>query len=116
MGFIMKYCPKCVMPDTKPGVTLNDEGVCPHAFPLILKDEKYNREKLYKHLESRSIQCKTLFGSLPTTHNAFEFMKYKPGDFPIAEYVGKNGLHFGIHLHLNKDDMISKRYTNGLFW
>ena len=24
----MEYCKKCVMPDTKPGVFLNDEGLC----------------------------------------------------------------------------------------
>ena len=24
----MKYCKKCVMPDTRPGITFNEEGVC----------------------------------------------------------------------------------------
>ena len=24
----MKYCTKCVMPDTRPGITFNSEGVC----------------------------------------------------------------------------------------
>lgn len=24
----MKYCVKCVMPDTRPGIALNGEGVC----------------------------------------------------------------------------------------
>jgi len=81
------------------------EVVCPHAFTVILKDEKYNCEKLYKHLESKSIQCKTLFGSLPTMHNAFKFMGHKSGVFPVAEYVGKNGLHFGIHQYLKDDDL-----------
>jgi len=81
------------------------EVICPHAFPLILKDKKYNCEKLYKYLGSKSIQCKTLFGSLPTMHKAFEFMGYKPGDFPVAEYVGETGLHFGIHQYLTDDDL-----------
>jgi len=81
------------------------EVVCPHAFPLVLKDEKYGCEKLYKFLESKDIQCKTLFGSLPTMHKAFEFMGYKPGSFPVAEYIGKNGLHFGIHQYLTDDDL-----------
>jgi len=48
------------------------EKVSPHAFPIVLKDKKYNRNKLYQYLESKSIQCKTLFGSLPTQHNAFK--------------------------------------------
>ena len=82
------------------------EVVCPHAFPLVLKDKKYNRDKLYKYLESKGIQTKTLFGSLPTMHSAFKFMGHKPGDFPVAEYVGENGLHFGIHQYLKKEDLI----------
>jgi dTDP-4-amino-4,6-dideoxygalactose transaminase len=81
------------------------EKVSPHAFPLVLRDKKYNRNKLYQYLESKSIQCKTLFGSLPTQHNAFKFLKYKYGDFPVAEYVGDNGLHFGMHQYLSDDDL-----------
>ena len=26
--FSMKYCKKCVMPDTRPGITFNNDGVC----------------------------------------------------------------------------------------
>jgi len=81
------------------------EIVCPHAFPLVLKDKNYNCKKLYAFLESKGIQCKTLFGSLPTQHKAFEFLGCKPGDFPVAEYVGENGLHFGIHQYLKDDDL-----------
>jgi dTDP-4-amino-4,6-dideoxygalactose transaminase len=81
------------------------EKVSPHAFPLVLKDKKYNRNKLYQHLESKGIQCKTLFGSLPTQHNAFKFLKYKYGDFPVSEYIGDNGLHFGMHQYINDDDL-----------
>lgn len=81
------------------------EKVSPHAFPFVLKDIKYNRDSLYKYLESKGIQCKTLFGSLPTQHNAFKFLDYQYGDFPVSEYVGKNGLHFGMHQYLNDDDL-----------
>jgi len=87
------------------------EKVSPHAFPLVLKDEKYNCSKLYRYLESKSIQCKTLFGSLPTQHKAFGFLNYKYGQFPAAEYVGKNGLHFGIHQYLNNNDLVYIRDT-----
>jgi dTDP-4-amino-4,6-dideoxygalactose transaminase len=81
------------------------EVVCPHAFTITLKDPKYNLRALYKHLEDNSIKCKRNFGSMPTQHKAFEFLGYKLGDFPEAEYVGDNGLHFGIHQYLNKDDL-----------
>lgn len=81
------------------------EKVCPHAFPLILKNSKYNRDKFYKYLESNGIQTKTLFGGLPTQHEAFKYLGHKKGEFPSAEYVGDNGLHFGIHQYLTDDDL-----------
>ena len=82
------------------------EKVSPHAFPIVLKDGKYDRDKLYQYLESRGIQCKTLFGSLPTQHQAFQFMDYNCGQFPVSEYIGENGLHFGIHQYLSDDDLL----------
>ncbi|MFC2070204.1 DegT/DnrJ/EryC1/StrS family aminotransferase [Chloroflexota bacterium] len=82
------------------------EKVSAHAFPLVLKDKKYDRDKLYGYLESKGIQCKTLFGSLPTQHGAFKFMKLSYGQFPASEYVGENGLHFGIHQYLSEDDLL----------
>jgi len=81
------------------------EKVSPHAFPIVLKDRKYDRNKLYNYLESKGIQCKTLFGSLPTQHDAFKFLNYECGQFPASEYVGENGLHFGIHQYLSDDDL-----------
>ncbi|MFC2059491.1 DegT/DnrJ/EryC1/StrS family aminotransferase [Chloroflexota bacterium] len=82
------------------------EKVSPHAFPILLKDKQYDRDKLYHYLESKGIQCKTLFGSLPTQHQAFQFLSHSYGEFPAAEYVGENGLHFGIHQYLNDDDLL----------
>lgn len=83
----------------------NYETVSPHAFPLTIKNNKMNRDGLYKYLESNGIQCKTLFGSLPTQHNAFKFLNYKIGDFPKSEYIGQQGLHFGIHQYLTSKDI-----------
>jgi dTDP-4-amino-4,6-dideoxygalactose transaminase len=42
---------------------------------------------------------------MPTQHKAFEFLGHRLGEFPEAEYVGNNGLHFGIHQYLTKDDL-----------
>jgi len=81
------------------------EKVSPHAFPLVLKDENHGRDRLYQYLESSGIQCKTLFGSLPTQHKAFKFLNHRYGDFPVSEYVGDNGLHFGMHQYLSDDDL-----------
>lgn len=79
------------------------EDVSPFAFPLVLR--KGGRIGLYCYLEPNGIECKTLFGSLPTQHKALKFLGYKYGDFPVAEYVGENGLQFGIHRYLTDDDL-----------
>ena len=86
---------------------LEEEGeiVSPHAFSITLKDPKYNYKALYQYLENNSIMCKRNFGSIPTQHKAFAFLGHKLGEFPEAEYVGDNGLHFGIHQYLSKDDL-----------
>jgi dTDP-4-amino-4,6-dideoxygalactose transaminase len=81
------------------------EIICPHAFPLVLRNESQKIDDLYQYLESCGIQCKTLFGSLPTQHKAFSFLGYRLGDFPIAERIGNTGLHFGIHQYLEQEDL-----------
>ena len=82
-----------------------DEVVCPHAFSITMKDPKYNCSALYKFLEDNSIKCKRNFGSMPTQHQAFAFLGHKLGDFPESEYIGDNGLHFGIHQFLTLSDL-----------
>lgn len=82
-----------------------EEVICPHAFPIVLRKDSETIDELYQFLESQGIQCKTLFGSLPTQHKAFKFLGYRLGDFPIAERIGKTGLHFGIHQYLKQDDL-----------
>ena len=32
-------------------------------------------------------------------------MNHAKGEFPVAEYIGENGLHFGIHQYLTDDDL-----------
>lgn len=81
------------------------EMSCPHAFPLVLRDERESMAGLFQFLEERGIQCKTLFGSLPTQHRAFAFLGYREGDFPVAERVGRTGLHVGIHQYLTDEDL-----------
>ena len=81
------------------------ETTSPHAFTITLKDPKYDFQSFYKYLTSNSINCKRNFGSMPTQHKAFEFLGHKLGEFPNAEYVGDNGLHFGIHQYLSKEDL-----------
>ncbi len=81
------------------------EVTCPHAVPVVLRDPSTPMDGLYEHLETRGIQCKTLFGSLPTQHRAFAFLGYPTGSFPVAERIGRTGLHFGVHQYLTDADI-----------
>ena len=82
-----------------------NDTISPHAFSITLKDPKYNYKALYSCLEDNSVRCKRNFGSIPTQHKAFAFLNHKLGEFPEAEYIGDNGLHFGIHRYLSKEDL-----------
>lgn len=82
------------------------ETACPHAFSVILgKDEKTTAKDLHDYLNSRGIQAKYTFKSMPTQQRAFAFMGHKLGEFPEAEYVGDKGVHFGIHQYLTNPDL-----------
>jgi dTDP-4-amino-4,6-dideoxygalactose transaminase len=93
-----------------------DEVICPHAFPLVLRDPAGSVEGLYRHLEAHGIQCKTLFGSLPTQHRAFAFLGHREGQFPVAERIGRTGLHFGIHQYLTDADIQYAAATVGSYF
>ena len=81
------------------------ELVSPHAFPILIRDPNMDVVLLYDYLDRAGIECKSLFASLPTDHKAFAFLDYQKGDFPIAERVGKSGLHFGVTQFLNVEDL-----------
>ena len=81
------------------------EVMCPHAYPIVIRDALHDAEGLYHFLEGHGIEAKTLFGSLPTQHRAFEFLGYQKGDFPVAERIGRCGLQLGIHQYLTEEDI-----------
>lgn len=88
------------LPDEAP-----HETISPHAFPLVLCDATADITPFADYLDAHGIQCKTLFGSLPTQHGAFTFLGHRPGDFPMAERLHTTGLHFGLHQHLTTADV-----------
>lgn len=47
----MQYCKNCVMPDTRPGITFNDEGLC-SACQAYAHRDKVNWDVRYKELEA----------------------------------------------------------------
>jgi dTDP-4-amino-4,6-dideoxygalactose transaminase len=74
------------------------ELIGPHAFPIIIKEGMgFTRDMFVDHLERHGIDSRHLFSSMPTQCPGFARLGYKLGDFPEAEYIGRNGLHIGVH-------------------
>lgn len=46
----MKYCKQCVMPDTRPGITFNEDGIC-SACQSYAHRKEIDWDKRYKELE-----------------------------------------------------------------
>ncbi len=81
-----------------------DEKIGPHAFPIIIQEKApFKRKDLVNFLEKNGIETRSLFSSMPTQCKGFAFLGYKMGDFPNAEFIGKNGLHIGVHQGLNNE-------------
>lgn len=81
------------------------EEIGPHALPIIIQERaKFNRNKLVNFMEKKGIDTRNLFSSMPTQCPGFNFLGYKHGDFPNAEYIGENGIHIGVHQDLGKDE------------
>lgn len=79
-----------------------DEKIGPHAFPVIVEREAgFTREEIVDYLEKHGIETRSLFSSMPTQCPGFEFLGYKLGDFPNAEFIGENGFHIGVHQDLD---------------
>jgi dTDP-4-amino-4,6-dideoxygalactose transaminase len=95
----------------------SNERIGPHAFPFVVKEgAPFTRDELMLYLEKNGIdartlfssiptQCRTLFSSIPTQCGGYEFLGYKLGDFPNAEYIGKNGIHIGVHQDVKKENI-----------
>lgn len=83
-----------------------DEMIGPHAFPVILQENNnFSRDDLVLYLEKKGIDSRSLFLSMPTQCSGFKFLGYSLGEFPNAEYIGRNGLHIGIHQDIEKEDL-----------
>jgi dTDP-4-amino-4,6-dideoxygalactose transaminase len=74
------------------------EVLGPHAFSIILKPEvNFTKDEFVTYLESRGVDSRNLFYSIPTQTKSYEFMGHKKGDFPRSEYCSDNGTHIGCH-------------------
>ena len=80
------------------------ERLCPHGFSVVLKNKTPIRG-LTKILDKHDIHWKRNFGSIPTQHEAYNWMGHTFGDFPNAEYIGDHGIHVGVHKYLSNEDV-----------
>lgn len=82
------------------------EKIGPHAIPIMIGDEaSFKRKDLINHLETHGIETRTLFDSMPTRCPGFAYRGYRYGEFPEAEYIGRNGIHIGTHHALEIEHM-----------
>lgn len=47
----MRFCKKCVMPDTRPGITFDENGIC-IACQHAMKKKTVNWDERHKELEN----------------------------------------------------------------
>ena len=64
------------------------------------------RDRLQKFLAQKSIQSLVYYKTPLHLHKALKFLKYKKGDFPVAERLTKNVLSFPHHQHLTQKEII----------
>jgi dTDP-4-amino-4,6-dideoxygalactose transaminase len=83
-----------------------DEKIGPHAIPIIVQEAaSFTRARLTCYLEQNGIETRTLFASMPTQCAGFAYLGYELGQFPNAEYIGKHGIHIGVHQGLGLEEM-----------
>lgn len=85
----MKYCKKCVMPDTRPGITFNEEGIC-SACQQIEKRKDIDWDFRWKEFEEICDKYRGMNGD--------------GYDCAIAVSGGKDS-HFQVHLMKNVMNM-----------
>jgi dTDP-4-amino-4,6-dideoxygalactose transaminase len=82
------------------------ERIGPHAIPIIVNEgAPFSRVELTRHLEKNGIETRTLFASMPTQCPGFQYLGYPSGRFPVAEYIGLNGIHVGVHQDVGRGEL-----------
>lgn len=77
------------------------------AYPMVLrKGNARTRTIVLSELESRGVECRPLFGCIPTQQPAYA--KYKAlyeDHLPVANEYGAKGFYVGCHQYLDKNDI-----------
>lgn len=95
----IKYCKKCVMPNTRPGIKFDEEGVC-SACRTYEKRKTIDWDKRYKELEAicdkyrgmngKGYDCAIAVSGGKDSHYQVDLMKNKLGMNPVLFSVEDN--------------------------
>ena len=58
----MQYCKRCVMPDTRPGIQFNEDGIC-QACINFEKRKKIDCDKRFKEFEKLCDKYRGMYGN-----------------------------------------------------
>lgn len=72
----------------------------PHGFSLVLRNPDHT-PLFIEHMEKAGIHVKRNFGVI-NEHPAFKDIE---GEFPVARYIGNNGVHWGVHQYMSDSDI-----------
>ncbi|MCU0554099.1 MAG: DegT/DnrJ/EryC1/StrS aminotransferase family protein [Syntrophales bacterium] len=76
------------------------------AYPLVIRDPRWSREKIMTALERAGVETRPLFGCIPTQQPAYRSLQQRyEGRLPRADFAGKNGFYIGCHQYLGRADL-----------
>ncbi len=81
------------------------EWIVPHGYPVLFPDGAARNRALLR-LHERGIEARPLFSSIPTQEEAYAFLGYREGEFPVAERFGRCGLYVPCHQNLSNSDLL----------
>lgn len=85
---------------------IHSKNVSYLGYPMIIKDRSINRHELQKKLESKGIETRPMFGSIPTQQPSFKHLKKQYNKkLPNADNIGKNGIYIGCHQYITKNEL-----------
>lgn len=87
-----------------------DKNVSYLAYPIVISSlalkNGITRKKLRATLETKGIETRPMFGSIPTQQPAYSYLKKQyEGKLPNADYIGKNGFYIGCHQYLEQEEL-----------
>jgi|TARA_Y100000296_G_scaffold23787_1_gene28119 dTDP-4-amino-4,6-dideoxygalactose transaminase len=94
---------------------LSDEGNVFHQYVIRVRDNQ-TRDELLTHMRKREIDCRVYYPTPLHLHQAFGYLGYRKGDFPVAEHAAMTTLAIPIHENLTDEqiDYVIESVKEGL--